>query len=331
MELQTRVEVVANRQPIEYGERLMLAGSCFAENMGAKLTDARFEVDANPFGILYNPLSVKSCIERLLDGKKFVADDLFEHRGVYHSFLHHSRFSDVNEEVCLDKINERLAFSTGFLKKTDWLLVTFGTAYVYRLAETDLVVGNCHKLPERNFVRMRISVETIVNEWNSLIGDLQAANPDIRILLTVSPIRHLKDGAHENQLSKSTLLLAVDELVRQNGCCSYFPSYEIVMDELRDYRFYADDMVHPSGQAVSYIWERFCATQLSDSARKSLMEWEKLKRALEHKPFNRDSKEYLLFLKQNLHKLQQLNEKSVYFALSTEIERVREQILSFEQ
>lgn len=331
MELQTRVEVVANRQPIEYGDRLMLSGSCFAGNMGAKLTDAQFETDVNPFGIQYNPLSVKAGLVRLLDGREYEPGDLFEHRGVYHSFMHHSQFSDVNAEVCLQQINDRLAFSTGFLRKTDCLLVTFGTAYVYKLAETGMVVGNCHKLPEQNFERIRIGVETIVNEWDSLIGELQKVNPDMRIIFTVSPIRHLKDGAHENQLSKSTLLLAVDELVRRNGCCSYFPSYEIVMDELRDYRFYAEDMVHPSVQAVDYIWERFCESQLSGAAQQNLWEWEKLKRALRHRPFNPKSKEYLMFLKQNLSKLEQLNEKSVYFALSTEIERVREQILSFEQ
>jgi GSCFA family. len=331
MQLQTPIEIPASPTPISYTDKLMLLGSCFAENIGEKLTANKFQVDINPFGILYNPLSLKSALNDLLERRIFSDKDLFEHHGVYHSFAHHSRFSAVDTQVCLSMMNERMIRSAQWLREADRLIITFGTAFVYHLKETGQVVSNCHKLPEKLFHRERIGTELIVKEWKELIERLRAENPKLKLLFTVSPIRHWKDGAHENQLSKATLLLAIDQLVKEFDFCSYFPAYEIVMDELRDYRFYAEDMIHPSGQTVGYIWQRFTETQLSKEALSLMAEWEKLHKALQHRPFNPQSESYKNFLQQNLLKAEQLTKKCPTFALSTEVATIKEQLKLFEQ
>ncbi len=331
MQLHTPIEIPLSPTPISYTDKLMLLGSCFAENIGEKLTDNKFQVDINPFGILYNPLSLKSALSNLLERRIFTGKDLFEHHGVYHSFAHHSRFSAVDAQECLSMINGRMIRSAQWLRETDRLIITFGTAFVYQLKETEQVVSNCHKLPEKLFHRERISVEQIVTEWQELIHKLRAENPKLKLLFTVSPIRHWKDGAHENQLSKATLLIAIDQLVKEFEYCSYFPAYEIVMDELRDYRFYAEDMIHPSGQTVDYIWHRFTEAQLSKETLSLMAEWEKLRKALQHRPFNPKAESYKNFLQQNLQKAEQLTKKCPTFVLSTEVAHILEQLKSFEQ
>jgi len=331
MQLHTPISIPSSPTPITYAGKLMLFGSCFAENIGEKLAANKFQVDINPFGILYNPLSLKSALTDLLDRRTFTGKDLFEHHGVYHSFAHHSRFSAVEAQECLLMINERIIHSAQELREADRLIITFGTAFVYHLKETGMVVSNCHKLPEKLFHRERISTEQIVTEWRELITALRAENPKLKLLFTVSPIRHWKDGAHENQLSKATLLLAIDQLEKEFDYCSYFPAYEIVMDELRDYRFYAEDMIHPSGQTVDYIWKRFAETQLSKESRDLMAEWQKLHKALQHRPFNPKTESYKNFLQQNLLKAEQLTKKCPTFALSTEVAQIRELLKSFEQ
>jgi hypothetical protein len=331
MQFQTHIHIPSAPDPIDYSHKLMLLGSCFAENIGEKLSGNKFQTDINPFGILYNPLSVKSALDDLLNGRTFSRNDLFLHHGAYHSFAHHSRFSAIDPDECLAQINGRMAISTEWLRQTDRLIVTFGTSFVYHLRENGGVVSNCHKLPEKMFHRERIGIATIVDEWSKLIVELRAKNPKLQLLFTVSPIRHWKDGAHENQLSKATLLLAIDQLTKEFDNCSYFPAYEIVMDELRDYRFYADDMIHPSSQTIEYIWQRFLETHISKESRALLEEWQVLRKALQHRPFNPQSESHRIFLKQNLDKLERLTKKSPYFALSTEMAQIRGQLKSFEQ
>jgi hypothetical protein len=329
MQLQTQVQIPNSTNPINHSEKLMLLGSCFAENIGEKLTDNKFQVDVNPFGILYNPLSVKAALNDLIDKKKFTEADIFLHEGIFHSFAHHSRFSDENPNACLEQINKRIIESSQWLKQADRLIVTFGSAFVYFHKESGAVVSNCHKMHEKTFYRKRIEIDLIVSEWIDLIKKLLVENPKLKIIFTVSPIRHWKDGAHENQLSKATLLLAIDQLVKKSDCCSYFPAYEIVMDELRDYRFYAEDMIHPSGLAIDYIWNRFTQTRLSKQCQQLITEWQIVHKAIIHRPFNPKSETYKTFLTQNLTKLEQLTEKYPYFALSSEMDQIREQLHSF--
>ena len=261
MDFQTKVELPTGSPLISHSERILLMGSCFAENIGSLLAENKFSVDMNPFGILYNPLSVSAALVEILKGKVYQEKDLFLYKECWHSPMHHGSFSASSPEGVLQKINARLSQAHRSVHELDWLMLTFGTAYVYEQKETRQVVSNCHKLSESHFNRRILSVDEIVNEYTSLITSIVARNSGLKILFTVSPIRHIRDGMHANQLSKSTLLLAIDRLQQRfPEHVFYFPSYEIVLDELRDYRFYADDMLHPSPMTVRYLWERFSET-----------------------------------------------------------------------
>ncbi|MDH6306959.1 hypothetical protein M2459_003608 [Parabacteroides sp. PF5-5] len=324
MEFRTEVSIPRAAFDFSYQDETMLIGSCFAENIGGKMEENKLAVDVNPFGVLYNPASIAQSLKMLLHPAHLVAGDLFEYEGVYHSFTHHSRFSSHSEAESLDKINHRLAVSSANLGTVSRLIVTFGTAYVYRLKRTGEVVSNCHKLPEKLFTRERLSAGAIVDEWNALLLSLWEQNPELKILFTVSPVRHWKDGAHHNQLSKASLLLAVDELQnRYPDRIAYFPAYEIVMDELRDYRFYADDMLHPSPLAVAYIWERFTASFLSAESQQIMKEWQEVQKAINHKPFQPESETYRRFISQTLLKAEQINNKFPYIHIENEIELLR--------
>ncbi len=303
MNFRTEIKIPASDFKITHRDELMMMGSCFVENISRMLVSSGFDVDLNPFGIAYNPASVAKNIDILLQCKKYTIRDLFESQGVFHSFDHHSQFSDASSERCLNRINERVSRSSRKLKQQSLLVVTFGTAFVYSLKETGQIVSNCHKLPEKAFERTRLSVNEIVSEWSSLVLKLRTFNPELKILFTVSPVRHWKDGAHENQLSKSTLLLSIDALMKDYPFIYYFPSYEILMDELRDYRFYADDMLHPSNQAIEYIWEKFSLTFFDKKTVQLANERMRIQKSLEHKPFHPDSERYQEFLKNIQHKL----------------------------
>lgn len=308
--MEFRTQVIPGKMPFSfsYETPIVLMGSCFAENIGEKLTDHFFQVDINPFGILYNPASVASGLRILLDRRLFQASDLFAHGGAYHSFAHHSRFSASTEEECLHLINDRLTFSSATLRQAKRLVVTFGTAWVYRLKTDGSIVGNCHKLPDNLFTRTRLRVRDIVDEWRFVIDELKWMNPDLKILFTVSPVRHWKDGAHGNQLSKATLLLAVDELCSLfPDTVAYFPAYEMLMDDLRDYRFYADDMLHPSSLAIDYIWNSFCSSCLTEECRSLMKEIADIKRALDHRPFHAGSEPYQRFMRQTYNKANKLH------------------------
>jgi hypothetical protein len=206
------------------------------------------------------------------------------HEGIYHSFSHHSRFSGRDEAMVLEKINAAIQTGNRFLKESSCLIITFGTAQIYRLISSGKVVANCHKLPAKVFREERCSMEQITALWNPLIRALHELNPSLKILFTVSPIRYWKNGAHENQLNKAILLLAVNQLVQENTSCFYFPAYEIMMDDLRDYRFYSDDLIHPNPQAIDYIWEKFGATFFDAKTMEAIKIYEKQQRAEKHRP-----------------------------------------------
>ncbi len=319
MEFRTPVRIPTPTFAFSYTDRSLLLGSCFAENIGRRLQENKFTVDINPFGILYNPASVAEAVRMLLNPERFTETDLFHHEGMYHSWMHHSQFSLDSTAGSLDGINRRLEDSATKLHEATRLVVTLGTAYVYRLKDDGRVVANCHKLPERLFDRERLTTEAIVTEWKTLLFSLWEHLPELKVLFTVSPIRHWKDGAHGNQLSKATLLLAVDHLHELfPDRVAYFPAYEIVMDELRDYRFYADDMLHPSTMAVDYIWERFCESFLTADTQSAYRDWQDIRRALNHRPFHPDSEAYRQFVRQTLLKMEQLREKFPSFDLANE-------------
>ena len=322
MEFYTRISIPKAPFTFSHTEQTVLLGSCFAENIGKKLEENKFRVDLNPFGTLYNPASIAEAIRMLLRPERFTGDDLFRYEGVYHSFSHHGRFSSPSETECLANINRRLFDSAGTIREARRMILTFGTAY--RLRSSGKVVSNCHKLPEKMFERQLLTVGEIVDEWKSLLLSLWEQNPELKLLFTVSPIRHWKDGAHGNQLSKATLLLAIDALQKEfPEHTAYFPAYEIMMDELREYRFYADDMLHPSPAAVGYIWERFTESMLSLDSLSVLQEWKEIRKAINHKPFQPQSKAYKQFISQTLLKMERLNEKFPYFDMTNEVEMIK--------
>lgn len=306
MELQTFVSIDRPEFQIDYRTRMMFLGSCFVENIGEQLDYFRFTVDVNPCGISYNPLSVADTLEWLWEGKPFDVSDLWQHHGLWGSFRHHGRFSAPTADECLRKINTRLEESAAHLRQADLLVITWGTAWVYTRREDGRVVSNCHKFPASDFLRRRLTVEEIVETYVPLLERLRGHLPQIRVLLTVSPIRHWKDGAHGNQLSKAVLLLAAERLVERLPFVSYFPSYEIVMDELRDYRFYADDLLHISPQGILYIWERFRDHYITREARATMAQVGKWKRILMHRPFEPDSEATLRLREQASEELRRL-------------------------
>ena len=303
MNFRTQVELPEKEIEIRHSERIVLFGSCFAENIGNLLIENKFQCDVNPFGVLYNPISIAVALQQILLKKNYNEDDLFKSGGLWHSWMHHSSFSSPLSDETLTLINTRLVKARKEVAEADWLIVTFGTAYVYMNMDTQQVVGNCHKMPEQIFSRSMLKVSTIVEKWQSILKKLRQDNPKLKVLFTVSPIRHVKDGMHGNQLSKSILLLAIDEICQTCPDCHYFPSYEIMMDELRDYRFYADDMLHPSLLAVKYLWTCFSRCYFTKNTLEIMARWEKLKKALSHKPFQPDSEEYKTFLSQIVLKI----------------------------
>ncbi|MEG2277740.1 MAG: GSCFA domain-containing protein [Odoribacter sp.] len=283
MELQTKIDIVRPNFEINYRSSILMIGSCFTENIGEKLAYFKFNIDLNPCGIVYNPFSVANVLQLLLAHKRLTESDLLPNNGKWVSLLHHGRFSALQAADCLKNINERLELSAARLKTTNVLIITWGTSWVYRYKENGMIVSNCHKFPATAFDRFRLTVAEIVEKYTELIARLKTLTPDLQILFTVSPVRHWKDGAHGNQLSKSVLFLAIDELVRKFDCVSYFPAYEIVMDELRDYRFYAEDMLHPSTRTIDYIWEKFGENYLSKETEPLRKRIDKINKTLLHR------------------------------------------------
>ena len=326
MDFRTPVKIAKSRFALNHKQLILSMGSCFSENIGGKLSELKFRIDINPFGVLYNPCSIASSLRILADKRTFSENDLFSHNGIMHSYTHHSRFSHPDSRICLKQINERIISSSANLANLDCLMVTFGTAYVYRLKETGAVVANCHKMPESLFTRERLSIDNIVKEWRNLIDILRKQNPNLNILFIVSPIRHLRDGAQGNQLSTATLLLAIEQLTQTIPNTFYFPAYEIVIDELRDYRFYAADMTHPSDTAVQYLWERFSETYFTKETQTLVNIWNKLRLSLMHRPFSAESSAYKDFVMQNLFKLEEIRKKYPYFDITNEIEQIQTQL-----
>jgi hypothetical protein len=327
----TAIDISESRDKINFGDRVMFLGSCFAENIGAKMSENRFNVCVNPFGTLYNPMSVSMACKRMLNPVRFGEKDLFFHNGLYGSFFHHGCFSRPDMEDALRNMNESLDSSVKVFNHLSYLIITFGSAYVYYFKENGTIVANCHKRPETDFLRERTSVNQITEEWSNLITDLLRINPALKFIFTVSPIRHFRDGVHNNQVSKATLLLSeqlLTEMYPEN--VSYFPAYEIMMDELRDYRFYAEDMIHPSSLAIRHIWERFCKTRMTDNTRNLITEIGGLNKALNHTVLNDKSEEYKIFLKQTLLKIERLKEKNPYICLTKDETEIKNKTGKFE-
>lgn len=319
MEFRTPIDLPKHAEPINPQDQVLFAGSCFAENIGSEMAAHKFTCAVNPFGVLYNPASIRLCFEEVREEFP-VGDFLFEANGSWHSWLHDSTFSRSTREECLSHLCQSLDTVREELRRCHTLFLTFGTNHAYRLKESGVVVGNCHKQPGRLFEEIQLDTDRCAEEIRATIALCRQWNPQMRFVLTVSPYRYAKYGFHGNQLSKATLLLALDEVCRTEAGCLYFPAYEIVLDELRDYRFYKEDMLHPSAQAVAYIWECFQKTFFTPATQTFIREWEEIRRALEHRPLHPESEAYKVFLSKTLLKLVSIRKKYPNLALSYEFD-----------
>jgi hypothetical protein len=298
-DLLTKVAIPVSETKIGYNDKILLLGSCFADNIGERFGEHYFQTTINPFGTLYNPASIFTSLSPV-DTQEW---PVVLHNGLWHSMMHHGSFSHPDKNELLRRCEESWVVMRNALQEASTIIVTFGTSWVYE--REGMVVANCHKLPAKEFVRRRLTVDDIVQTWQTLIEQM----PDKHWIFTVSPIRHIKDGLHENQISKAILLQAVDCLVSNNKAVSYFPSYEIMLDELRDYRFYADDMLHPSSLAVDYIWQRFVDTYMTIDTQNEMRTLHQLWRDRHHRFLYPGTEEAIAFKERTEKHLENLKKQ----------------------
>jgi hypothetical protein len=310
MTFRTEIALPKMDRKLSYRANALMIGSCFTENIGNHLSEHLFPVLTNPCGILYNPASIAECLELITGNSQLTEQDLFFANETWNSFSFHSRFSHVRKETALEAMNKSLSRAAIHLQSSSHLFLTFGTSWVYRLKENGRISGNCHKLPSDHFTRERLSVEIMTAQWTDLLSKLYEIHPNLQVVMTVSPIRHLKDGSYENQVSKSALFLMIDQLLTRFNSpqLSYFPSYELVMDELRDYRFYDADMVHLNGVAAAFVQEKFNEVFLDRESTVIYQSMLKLIKALSHKPFQPDSLTFRDFLSKTEREINRMAE-----------------------
>lgn len=304
---------------IDYQTKLYFTGSCFSENIGLRFKQLKFPVCTNPFGVHYNPCSIANSIHELLDKDRYSEGDLNFENELWFSFSHYTLFSDPDQQKCLDKINSSFITAKNFISEADIIVITLGTSWAYVLKDTGRIVSNCHKLPANRFNRVSLSTDQSVSELTTVIKRIKEINPRARFIFTVSPIRHWKDGAVENQRSKASLILAISQLENEFDNVYYFPAYELMMDELRDYRFYASDMLHPSDQAIDYIWKRFTDTYFTEETVKTIAEIEQLINSLNHRPIHTSTNNYKKFILSLRTKLDSLLKKYPTLDFSPEL------------
>lgn len=300
MKLQTQIPLQKQTYDlISYESKILLLGSCFVEHIGKKLEYFKFQNLQNPFGILFHPLAIESLIVNAINHKEYTENDLFFLNEQWHCYETHSKLSNVSKEDGLKDLNNSINSTHQFIKEATHIVLTLGTAWVYRHVETDVIVANCHKVLQRQFVKELLSVEDVSQSLQSIVSSIKSVNPNAALIFTVSPVRHLKDGFVENTQSKAHLITAIHQIIIEPPLGvwgNYFPSYEIMMDELRDYRFYAEDMVHPNEIAINYIWEKFQKVWMTDGTSKTMEEIDVIQKGVMHRPFNRSSEAHQQFL-----------------------------------
>jgi hypothetical protein len=293
---------------IHHEHSLFLIGSCFSTHIGKKLDNSGFRINSNPLGILFNPGSIQLALQRIMSNHKITDDDLFFHEGLWRSFLFHSSLASTSKDECIYHANQIITDSHTFLKNAEFLFITFGTAWVYEYNHNGLIVANCHKLSAAQFTKRKMGVNEIVSDQSLLIERLREFNPSLKIVFTISPVRHLADGFVENSWSKATLNVALHELVRRYEHAAYFPSYEIVMDDLRDYRFYDEDMIHTSAQAHEYVWEHFCKAYFTPETLNLAARFQSLEKMLLHKPLHPDAETLQDFVQKGISQTVELKQ-----------------------
>jgi hypothetical protein len=298
MQFRTPIPIPKSIFPVNYNSKIVSFGSCFAVNMADKLDYFKFQNSCNPFGILFHPLAIETLINFAISRKKITDKDIFFYNERWHCFDAHSDLSNPIKEELLASLDSIIINTRKDLEQASHLIITYGTSWVYRFIETDQIVANCHKVPQKQFVKELLSPDSMQKSIENTIKLIKSVNPSCSIIFTISPVRHIKDGFVQNTLSKSHLVSALQNTLKTEHCklgTEYFPSYEIMLDELRDYRFYSADMLHPSPIAIAYIWERFQQTYISEIAVATMEEVENIQKSLSHKPFNPNSESHLKF------------------------------------
>ncbi len=319
MEFILPFHIEPSRNKISHDQKILFMGSCFTEEIGNHFKNLKFDVLRNPNGILYDPRSVTYALNSYIENKQYHEEDLFFQNELWHSWQHHSRWSGINKKEVLDKINRSQSAANIFLQKASWLIITPGTSYSYQLKNNESFVANCHKSPGSFFSKNLISIEEIYSQLLLTVQHLQEFNPNLKIIFTISPVRHVKDGIIENNRSKARLIEAVHSIAEEHDHVFYFPAYEIVIDILRDYRFYKSDMVHANEMAVNYVFERFCNAYLDEPAKKLVDELKALLNAMNHKPFHKEGDAHKKFLKTHLEKTQKIIEAKPGVDLTNEL------------
>lgn len=318
MNFTTQIPISKSNHAIDYNSRVVSLGSCFAVNIGQKLDYFKFRNTTNPFGILFSPTALEKFIGFAVNNKTFTEADIFFHNERWHCFDVHSDMSHPDKGILLQNLNKTVTSILEELKAASHIIITLGTAWVYRNNADNRIVANCHKVPQKEFTKELLSADAVKQSLQNILQNISSVNPNAAVVFTVSPVRHIKDGFTENQHSKANLISALQDVLATRNpqpATEYFPSYEIMMDELRDYRYYAPDMIHPSQTAIDYIWERFTQAFVTEEAQQTMLQVDAIQKGLQHRPFNADSASHAAFtakLQQKTKALQQLHPHIVF-------------------
>lgn len=319
MQFTTKIHVKESCSPINYDSKILLIGSCFAENMGDKFQYFKFQSFVNPFGIIFNPVSLEKLIRRSVENRKFTENDIFCHKDLWHCFEVHSELSNPDKETFLNNLNSMVELTHRQIVTVTHCIITLGTSWVYRNIESKQIVANCHKVPQKEFTKELLSIHLIEESLESIISLMHSVNPNCKFIFTISPVRHIKDGFTENTLSKAHLIAAIHKTINHyTSPISYFPSYEIMMDELRDYRFYAEDMLHPSQTAIDYIWIKFFENYISESEFGLMNEICSIQKGLKHRSFNPNTASHQKFLVDLKTKMTTIEKKLPFISFESE-------------
>ena len=315
MNFRTPIPISKSNRLIDYNSNIVSLGSCFAVNMAEKLDYFKFQNTCNPFGILFHPLAIEKFIDFAVSKKQFTENDIFFHNELWHCFDAHSDLSNPDREELLVSLNAVVQSTKIAIEQASHVIITYGTSWVYKNIESNEVVANCHKVPQKQFEKSILSIETIQKSIRNTIDLIQKVNSKCCVIFTVSPVRHIKDGFVENQWSKANLISSIHQVIQTEHLklnTGYFPSYEIMMDELRDYRFYSEDMLHPNQVAIDYIWKRFKETTISDAVFTTMEEVENIQKSLMHRPFNPQSESHLKFVSKLNEKITKLETQNPF-------------------
>ena len=319
MEFHLQLDPIPFENKITVDDSVLLLGSCFTEHIYERLHRFKFNVQQNPNGILFNPISIAQSFEDYISSRELNENEFFFQNGLWNHWQFHSSLSHSELNIAKNTMNGKILQAHTFLAKTNWLIITFGSAFVYDL-EDGKTVANCHKVPSTRFTRRMLSIDEIVHIYTKTIKSLLNFNPTLNLIFTVSPVRHLKEGFVENNRSKSILILAIEKIVEMFDCCHYFPSYELVIDDLRDYRFYAEDMVHPNYLATNYVWEKFSIACIDGKSRQVFKEIQLIQNALKHRPMHPESEENKKFRVKTYNSIMELTGRFPGMDFSDEID-----------